>query len=114
MNPNTEGSLGKKVDTLYEEAVALILASSNPSCSYLQRQLRTSASETKRLVEKMEANGIDHRIHIPEKIPDPLIIKIVLIGHAGSKNIEALISKKRPGMEFVIIEPGEFSNAPIA
>lgn len=94
----------RNLDVLYDEAVALVLNCRHPSCSYLQRHLQLSYSDAQRLIAKMEMNGIDHRISAPQKIPDPLIIKIVLIGGASSKDIEKLVAKIVPGIEFVVIE----------
>ena len=94
----------KNIDALYDEAVALVLNSRHLNCSYLQRHFRLGYSDTQRLIAKMEENGIDHRISAPQKIPDPLIIQIVLIDIPGSRNMEALLAKRLPGIEFVIIE----------
>lgn len=94
----------RNLDALYDKAVALVLNCRHPSCSYLQRHLRLGYSDTQRLIAKMEMNGIDHRISATQKIPDPLIIKIVLIGGASSKDIEKLMARNALGIEFVVIE----------
>lgn len=104
MTKDTDQIEPKNIDALYDEAVVLVLNSRHLSYSYLQRHFRLGYSDTRRLIAKMEANGIDHRISVPEKTPAPLSIQIVLIDIAGSRNMKALIAKKHPGIEFIIID----------
>ena len=104
MMKDTDQIEPKNIDALYDEAVALVLNCRHLSCSYLQQHLRLGYSDMQRLIAKMEVNGIDHRISAPKKIPAPLIIQIVLIDIAGSRNMKALMAKKLPGIEFIIID----------
>jgi S-DNA-T family DNA segregation ATPase FtsK/SpoIIIE len=52
-------------DTLFDEAVAIITSTRNPSISYLQRRLKIGYNRSARIIERMEFDGVistpDHR-----------------------------------------------------
>lgn len=62
MTKDTGQMESRNLDALYDEAVALLLNCQHPSCSYLQRHLRLGYSDAMRLIARMEADGIDHRV----------------------------------------------------
>ncbi|HIN72315.1 MAG TPA: DNA translocase FtsK, partial [Dehalococcoidia bacterium] len=52
-------------DTLFDEAVAIVTSTRNPSISYLQRRLKIGYNRSARIIERMEFDGVistpDHR-----------------------------------------------------
>jgi len=52
-------------DVLFDEAIAIVTETGNPSISYLQRRLKIGYNRSARIIERMEHDGIitppDHR-----------------------------------------------------
>jgi DNA segregation ATPase FtsK/SpoIIIE-like protein len=92
----------QEFDALYDQALTFVLGCKYPTCSRLQLHLRRGYSITKKLIARMEENGIDHRIG-KHAIPDPLKIKIVFVDNVGRQSIEVLMAKEIPGIEFIVI-----------
>jgi DNA segregation ATPase FtsK/SpoIIIE-like protein len=64
-NENKKDLSDEEYDTLFDDAVAIVTNTRNPSISYLQRRLKIGYNRSARIIERMEFDGIistpDHR-----------------------------------------------------